>query len=142
MTMTSEEVMKYRFKMTSEQYNKLTDEHAARCVETDDPKKPWCVQLAFSNAAVESDLDSMDKKTIRELAKKTHVGALQRAGRLKVAEEFGLVEKSKRFEEHDKRMYLEAKEPLDKLYASQVLSEEQYKTALVGLKESFGIDQG
>jgi hypothetical protein len=138
--MTNEN-MKYRFKMTHVQYSKLDEAQQARCVPTDDDKKPFAVELFLDGAQIDADLGNMDKEAVLVLAKKTHVGALQRAGREAIEIEFGLKAKSERFKQHDLKMYNEAKKTLDSLYASKALTDEGYASGLLTLKESFGVDQ-
>lgn len=143
MTMENEnennnEQLKYRFKMTRPQWDKLSEEHKAKCTHTDDPKKPYAVELFLDDAKVDVELAGMDSKVVLALAKKTHIGALQRAGRLEVATDFGLVEKSTRFVAHDRALYEQSKATLDTLKASGALSDEGYQIGLENLKSTFG----
>jgi hypothetical protein len=139
--MTNDNVLKYRFKMTDVQHSKLDEAQQDRCVGTDDPKKPFAVVLSLDDAEVNAALDIMDSVKLLELAKKTYIGALQRAGREAVEIEFGLKAKSERFVAHDLKMFNEAKKTLDSLYASKALTDDGYASGLLTLKESFGVDQ-
>jgi hypothetical protein len=139
--MTNEN-MKYRFKMTEKQFNTLSEELQAMCVTTDDDKKPFAVERFLDSERIEADLKGMSEASVLALARKTHIGALQRAGREAVEIEFGLKAKSERFKQHDLKMYNEAKKTLDSLYASKALTDAGYASGLLTLKESFGVDQG
>ncbi len=134
------EQLKYRFKMTDKQFNVLTEEQQARCTTTDDDKKPYAVELFLSDADVDRELAEMSADKVKELAKKTHVGALQRAGREAIEIELGLKAKSQRYVEHDNKLYNEAKLGLDKLKASGVLNDSSYTAALDMLKETYKIE--
>ena len=130
--------LKYRFKLTKAQWDKLADEHKEQCVHTNDPKKPYAVELFLEEVKIDGELEGMTEGQLLALAKKTHIGALQRAGRLVVATDFGLIEKSTRFVAHDRVMYEKSKDTLDALLASGALSKEGYETGLDNLKTTFG----
>lgn len=130
--------LKYRFKMTKKQWDGLSEDDKAKCVHTDDPKKPYAVELFLDEARVDAELAGMDDKIVLALAKKTHIGALQRAGRLEVATDFGLIEKSTRFVAHDRALYEQSKVTLDSLKASGALSSEGYEVGLTNIKATFG----